>query len=207
MLIKIFVLGPIDNNTYLIGCENTKKAFVIDPSFNATDEIKKFLEDSSYSLDKICLTHSHWDHIADVKLLKDTFSIPVYIHELDAAMLKNPDNLFSDQKVEGVEADVLLKDSDKISLGDLEIETIHTPGHTPGGVCFLIKKEKTLFSGDTLFKGSFGRVDFDYSNPKDMIKSLKKLSQLDKDIKVYPGHGSSTTIGAESWMENVEKYI
>ena len=208
MLIKIFVLGPIDNNTFLVGCEKTKKAFVIDPSFDAFYEIKKFLDDSSYSLDKICLTHSHWDHIADVKLLKDAFSAPVYIHELDAKTLKEPLNLFSlKEKIQGVDADVLLKDKDKITVGDIEIETIHTPGHTPGCVCFLIKKEKTLFSGDTLFQGSFGRVDFEYSNPKDMIISLKKLSKLDKDIKVYPGHGSITTIGDESWMENAENFI
>ncbi|KKL60404.1 hypothetical protein LCGC14_2205690, partial [marine sediment metagenome] len=152
--------------------------------------------------------HSHLDHIADVKHLKDTFSSPVYIHKLEAKTPQKPEPLsFFSIKAEGVKPDVVFEDNDKIEVGDIEIKVIHTPGHTPGGTCFYIEKEKTLFSGDTLFKGSFGRVDFSYSNPKDMIKSLKKLSKLPKETKVYPGHGSQTTIKQESWMENVEQFI
>ncbi|HEU64247.1 MAG: putative metallo-hydrolase [Candidatus Anoxychlamydiales bacterium] len=208
MLIKIFVLGPIENNTFVVTCSKSKKSFVIDPSFGAFEKIKNFLEDKSYTLDKILLTHSHLDHIADVKHLKDTFSSPVYIHKLEAKTLQKPEPLsFFSIKAEGVKPDVVFEDNDKIEVGDIEIKVIHTPGHTPGGTCFYIEKEKTLFSGDTLFKGSFGRVDFSYSNPKDMIKSLKKLSKLPKETKVYPGHGSQTTIKQESWMENVEQFI
>jgi len=208
MFIKVFVLGPIENNTYIVGSEESKKSFVIDPSFGAFEEIKIFLEDKSYTLEKILLTHSHTDHIADVKRLKDTFSPLVCIHELDAKNLENPETLsFSSIKADGVKPDVIFEDKQKIKVADIEIEIIHTPGHTPGGSCFYIEKEKTLFSGDTLFKGSFGRVDFSYSNPKDMIESLKKLSKLPKDTLVYPGHGSKTTIKEEIWMENVEKFI
>ncbi|NGX34727.1 MAG: putative metallo-hydrolase [Candidatus Anoxychlamydiales bacterium] len=208
MLIKTFVLGPIDNNTFVVISEKSKKSCVIDPSFGAFQKIKSFLEDKSYTLDKILLTHSHLDHIADVKLLKDAFSSLVYIHKLDAKTLQKPEpSSFFSAKVDGVKPDFLFEDREKIKIDDIQIEVIHTPGHTPGGSCFYIEKEKTLFSGDTLFKGSFGRVDFSYSNPKDMIKSLKGLSKLPKDTKVYPGHGSQTTIGNESWMENVEKFI
>jgi len=209
MIINIFICGPIENNTIVFVCEKTKKAAVIDPSFGAEAKVEEFLKQNSYTLDKILLTHAHWDHIADVKLIKDKFSSPVYIHKLDANMLEHPDRLpaFSEITIPGVKPDVLLEDNDKIKVGEIEILTIHTPGHTPGGVCYYIESEKTLFSGDTLFKGSFGRVDFPYSNPKKMISSLEKLSKLPKDIKVYPGHGSATTIGKESWMENVEKFI
>lgn len=208
MLIEIFVLGPIDNNTYVISEEKSKKSLIIDPSFKAFDKIKYFLKENSYVLDKILLTHSHWDHIADVKHIKDAFSCLVYIHKLDAKSLQNPEPItFFNTKVDGVKADVLFEDNQIIKHGDIEIKVIHTPGHTPGGSCFYIEKENILFSGDTLFKGSFGRVDFTYSNPKDMIKSLKKLSKLPKQTKVYPGHGSSTTIGNEYWMEDAEKFI
>jgi len=208
MFIKIFVLGPIENNTFVVTCEKTKKSFVIDPSFGAFEKVKKFLKENLFTLDKILLTHSHMDHIADVKHLKDAFSVPVYVNRLEAKTLEEPEQLsFFSTKVLGTKPDVLFEDKDKIKVGDIEIDVIHTPGHTPGGSCFYIKKEKTLFSGDTLFKGSFGRVDFSYSNPEDMIKSLKKLSKLEKDTIVYPGHGSKTTIKDESWTENADQFI
>ena len=208
MLIKIFVLGPLENNTFVVTSQKSKKSFVIDPSFGAFEKIKNFLEDKSYTLDKILLTHSHMDHIADVKHLKDAFSSSVYIHKLEAKALEKPEPLsFFSMKAEGVKPDILFEDREKIKVGDIEIEVIHTPGHTPGGSCFYIEKEKTLFSGDTLFKGSFGRVDFSYSSPKDMVKSLERLSKLPKETKVYPGHGSLTTIKDESWMENAKQFI
>ena len=209
MLIQKFVLGPIDNNTYVVVSEESKKAFVIDPSFGSIDKLSEFLEKNSFTLEAILLTHSHWDHIADVKIIKDKFFIPIYVHKLDAKSLENPGPIefLPSLKVEGVKPDVLLEADKEIKVADINILVLHTPGHTPGGVCYLIEKEKTLFSGDTLFKGSFGRVDFPYSNPEDMIKSLKKLSMLDSDTKVYPGHGSQTTIGKENWMKNADKFI
>jgi len=208
MIIEILICGPLLNNTIVVACEDTKKAAVIDPSFGSEGKVEKFIKKNNYTLDKILLTHAHWDHIADVKFLKEKFSCPVYVHRLDADLLKNPEKpFFSEITVPSIKPDRLLEDNEKIKLGNLEILTIHTPGHTVGSVCYYIEKEKVLFSGDTLFKGAFGRVDFPYSNPKDMIKSLKKLSILPKDVKVYPGHGADTTIGKENWIINPEKFI
>lgn len=209
MIVKVFVCGPIENNTIVVVCDKTKKALVIDPAFGCNDKIKKFVEENKYSLEKILLTHAHWDHIADVKLLKDVFSCPVYVHKLDSFLLENPPKhaLFSMITIPKIKADVSLQDNEKIKMGEIELVTIHTPGHTPGSVCYYVENEKALFSGDTLFKGSFGRVDFPYSNPQDMIDSLKKLSKLPKEVKVYPGHGPKTTIGQENWIVDVEKFI
>ncbi len=208
MFVERFILGPIENNTFVVTCSKSKKSFLIDPSFGAFEKIKKFLQEKSYVLDKILLTHSHMDHIADVKHLKDAFSSEVYIHKLEAKTLQKPQPLsFFSAKVLGVTPDVLFEDREKIKVGNIKIEVIHTPGHTPGSSCFYIEDQKTLFSGDTLFKGSFGRVDFSYSNPKDMITSLKKLAKLPKNTIVYPGHGDQTTIGQERWMENADKFI
>lgn len=209
MIIKKFVCGPIENNTFVLVSEKTKKALVIDPAFGASNKVEKYVNENNYTLEKILLTHGHWDHITDVKLLKEEFSCLVYAHKLDSSLLENPQesSFFSTITLPNFKPDVLLEGGEKIKLGDIEILVIHTPGHTPGCICFYIEKEKVLFSGDTLFKGSFGRVDFSYSSSQDMIKSLKKLSNLPKDVKVYPGHGSETTIGNESWIENPEKFI
>jgi hydroxyacylglutathione hydrolase len=208
MIIETFVLGPLENNTYLLVCEKYRKALIIDPSFDALEKANKYLKSNSLLLDKILLTHFHWDHIAGIKSFQKVFLSPVYIHEKDAVLLQKPQKLLSlDLTVEGIKPDVLLVDNDKIALGDLEIRVIHTPGHTPGCVCYYLERQNTLFSGDTLFKGSFGRVDFVYSNSKEMIQSLKKLSFLKQNIKVYPGHGATTTIKNEAWIKDAEKFI
>lgn len=209
MIIQTFVCGPLENNTYAIVCEKIKRVVVIDPAFGAKKKIEKFLEKNEYVLEKILLTHGHWDHITDVVLLKEEFSCPVFLHQGDWDLLENPQksSFFSAITVPHFKPDFFLQDNDKIKLGDITISVIHTPGHTPGCVCLYIEKEKILFSGDTLFKGSFGRVDFPYSSAENMIKSLKRLSNLPKDVKVYPGHGSETTIGRENWIMNPEKFI
>jgi glyoxylase-like metal-dependent hydrolase (beta-lactamase superfamily II) len=209
MIVEVFVCGPIENNTIVVVCDKTKKALVIDPGFGSHNKIKNFINKNKYSLEKILLTHAHWDHIADVEILKEIFSCPVYVHKLDKDLLENPQrsSSFSMITIPSITPDKLLEDNERIKMGEIEFLTIFTPGHTPGSVCYYIEKEKILFSGDTLFKGAFGRVDFPYSNPQDMVKSLMKLSKLPKDVKVYPGHGSFTTIGKENWIENIEKFI
>jgi hydroxyacylglutathione hydrolase len=208
MIVKIFVCGPIENNTFVVVCEKTKKALVIDPAFGAFNKVEKYIKENKFFLEKILLTHAHWDHIIDVLLLKNEFSLSIYMQKSDCVLLDSSQaSFFSAISIPKFKPDVLLEGDEKIKLGDIEILTIHTPGHTPGCVCYYIEKEKMLFSGDTLFKGSFGRVDLPYSNSEDMINSLKKLSNLPKDVKVYPGHGSETTIGRENWIKNPEKFI
>ncbi len=209
MLLKIFVLGPIDNNSILLTSEKTKESILIDPTLKSFENISKYLKDNNYTLKKILITHSHWDHIAECKQFKDEFNPDVYVHEKDAPNLIKPgsDGLFKSSRIKGVNPDVLLKGGEKITLDNIEIEVIHTPGHSPGGVCYYIPKENLLISGDTLFKGSFGRVDFPTANPEDMIKSLQKLSKLPQNTKVIPGHGSTTTIEKESWLKDPTDFL
>ncbi len=209
MILKIFICSPIQNNTIVIGSRKTKKAAVIDPSFDSADKVLNFLKKENIKLEKILLTHSHWDHIADVKKLKEKTSAKIYVHKLDAKNLQHPgiDNVPSLLEIEGVKPDILIKDQDLIEIGDLSLEVIHTPGHTPGGVCYYLEKEDILFSGDTLFKGSFGRVDLATANADEMVKTLKKLSKLPAATKVIPGHGNNTTIGQESWMKDSDQYV
>ncbi len=199
MIIKTFSCGPIETNAYLVECPETHEAALIDAPLGVASEIKDYP-----NIKKIFITHSHWDHIADAAKLKSTFHIPLYIHSYDEENLKKPgsDRLPLFFPVQGTKAEGLLEEGEKFKIGKLEFQVIETPGHSPGGVCFWFPKEKVLFSGDTLFRGSMGRVDFPTSSPAQMWESLKKLGKLPPETKVYPGHGPPTTIGSESWIKN-----
>ncbi len=207
MILQSFPLGPADTNAYLLGCSETKRAAVIDAPFGSTDAVIKRAGELGLRIEILLLTHSHWDHIAEASLFKEKLQIPIYIHEEDAENVKHPgsDQLPMFFPVKGVEPDRFLLDKQVISMGSLSIEVIHTPGHTPGGVCFYIADHKTLLSGDTLFQGTIGNLSFPTARPKLMWASLKRLAQLPKDTKVYPGHGEPTTIGDESWIAHAEQ--
>jgi len=185
-------------NCYIIGCEKTRACAIIDPggSFSVIDE--KII-DLGLEPKMILLTHGHSDHIGAVQELKDKYNIPVYIHELDAEFIKNPElnhsyDLF--RKIISIDYDNFLKDGQIIELGELKIEVIHTPGHTPGGVCF--KVENIILTGDTLFNHSIGRTDLEGGSMDDIISSIvNKILIYDDEVKLYPGHNSSTSIGVE----------
>ncbi|MBI2743023.1 MAG: MBL fold metallo-hydrolase [Chlamydiales bacterium] len=207
MILQIFSAGPLDTNTLLIGCSETHKGAVIDVPFASAHTLVKRARELSLTVEKILLTHSHWDHIGEVALLKSELKAPVYIHEEDRGNLEKPgsDQLPMMFPMQGVVPDGLLTDGQVIMVGKLEIHVIHTPGHTPGSVCFYLPKEAVLISGDTLFRGSIGNLSFPTSSAKRMWPSLKKLAALPLETRVYPGHGESTTIRAESWLEDAEK--
>jgi hydroxyacylglutathione hydrolase len=175
---------------------------VIDPAFGSTEAIFREATKQDLHIEKILLTHSHWDHIADVHLLKAKTGAPIYIHPLDAPNLEEPgrDRVPSILSIPGVKPDFLLHEGDVIHVGHLKIEVIHCPGHTPGGVSYYIPSEKTLISGDTLFKGAMGSLSLPTSEPKKMGPTLKKLGHLPKDVRVIPGHGPDTTIEDEHWI-------
>lgn len=203
MFISTHPSGPFETNAYIVACEKTKKAALIDPGVGSFEPITTLLKTQNFQLEKILLTHSHWDHIADVS----KFKVPVYIHSLDIPNLENPgaDRLPCWVAIEGVKPSVLIDEETLISVGNLTFHVIHTPGHTPGGVCFYNKEEGALFSGDTLFKGSIGNLSFPTCEPDKMWDSLKKLENLPRETKVFPGHGPATTIGEESWLPQAKK--
>jgi hydroxyacylglutathione hydrolase len=195
MLLKKFPSGPLNTNAILIVCTATKKAAVIDPSYGSHIPIFQYVKEHEIELEKILLTHSHWDHIADAK----AFHLPVYVHRLDSQNLERPgsDKVPCFIPIDPVKPKGFFEDGDKIHIGLIEIEVIHTPGHCPGAVCFYIPKEAVLISGDTLFRGAIGTLNLPTADPESMWESLGKLSKLPKDTRVIPGHGSDTTIGNE----------
>ena len=196
--INVGIVG--ETNCYIVQDENTKEAIVIDPG-GEIDKISDMLDTLEAKVKYILLTHCHGDHISGVKELKEKYGGKILIHIQDEPGLRNPMINLSDYVGVGeitVEADSRLNDEDLIHIGEIEFKVIHTPGHTKGGICLYIEKEKILFSGDTIFRGSWGRTDLPTSNFESVIRSItEKIMTLPEDTIIYPGHGKSTMVKEE----------
>lgn len=187
-------------NCYIVFDEKSKETMVIDPAGDV-DRIVEMLNILGAKLKYIYLTHCHGDHIAGVTELKNRYNGKILIHRTDAEGLNNPQINLSDYigigKVE-LDADSRIDDEDLIHLGNIEFVVIHTPGHTRGSSSLYCQEEKMLFSGDTLFRGTWGRTDLPTSSFIEIINSItNKLMKLPDDTIVYPGHGKSTMIKEE----------
>lgn len=190
MIIKTIPAGIYDANCYIVIDEETREAGIIDPG---GDEIKleEIIKDLNIKPKFILLTHAHVDHVGAVEYLSKLLNIPFYMHEAEEEYIKN-DDLFGNIR----KADGYLDENTELYIGKHKVNVIHTPGHTKGGVCFLIDKD--LFSGDTLFQGAVGRTDFAGGDYGKIITSIKtKLLPLGDDVTVYPGHGPKSSIGFE----------
>ena len=199
MIIKTFPLGLIGTNAYLLIDETAKEAVIIDLGGDYR-EIFDEIENYNAKLQYILNTHGHFDHILGEKEAQEICNAPVYIHENDKILLENlPKQLERFGFVNNAQPPDNVKtftEKNIFKIGNNEIKVIHTPGHTPGSVCFLIGKN--LFSGDTLFYTSVGRTDFEGGSFAQLSSSItEKLFKLDDDITVYPGHDTKTTIGYE----------
>ena len=200
MRIETLVLGDVRTNCYLLINEETLETIVVDPADRA-DVIGRKAADEGLMLKAVLLTHGHGDHILAVSDLKRDFGVKIYGAEAEKELLLDPAQNLS-KALFGVsvtvEPDVLLKDGQEFEEAGISLRMLLTPGHTPGGCCYYQPKEKALFSGDTLFCGSIGRTDFPGGSLSALVRSVKeKLLTLPEDVKVYPGHEGTTTIGHE----------
>ena len=209
MQVTAFPSGPISTNAYIVSCSSTREAAIIDPAAESADVLMDYLKTKKLIPKMILLTHSHWDHIADVAKLVTALHLPVYVHGADAGNMQDPgsDGLPLFFAINGVTPTGLLEDGEQISLGKLAFTVIHTPGHSPGSVGFYEPTQGVLMSGDTLFKGTIGNLALPTANSSAMWPSLSKLAKLPPATKVYPGHGDSTTIGAEHWLPRAREYF
>ena len=195
MKIDVIPLGHIAANCYMLLSDNA--AVVIDPGI-FSQRVKDFLNENSEKERLILLTHAHFDHICGAERLRADTGVKIAVGEKDAPALIDTSLSLSDKfhaHQTPFEADILLKDNEIFNVGDIEFESLSTPGHTVGGMCYLTVK--SLFSGDTLFLESVGRTDFPGGDGEALLKSIKRLLSLDEDIEVYPGHGEPTTIEHE----------
>jgi len=197
-------LLTIDNNAmgqniYLYFDEATKEGIVIDAG-DSFETIREAISENGVKVKGILLTHGHYDHIACANELRELTGADIYSHELEKKMLENPEHNLSIRFARRLEVtpDKLFADGDVFSFADMQLRVIHTPGHTPGGVCFYDDQNAVLFTGDTLFRESIGRSDLPSSNHGDLITGVKeKLFALPDSVEAYPGHGESTSVGYE----------
>lgn len=197
MKIYTFIVGLFGTNCYFIADDSGKTA-IVDPGADFEKLIKK-LNEKELIPEYILLTHGHFDHILAVNELRKATGAKLIIHRDDAELLSDPDKSYALQFGGTVyrtdPPDRLVSDGDVITLGGTDISVIHTPGHTKGSVTY--KLDSALLTGDTLFRDGMGRYDLYSSDFKSLCSSLEKLSALDGDYKVYPGHGQSTTLERE----------
>ncbi|MDE6087285.1 MAG: MBL fold metallo-hydrolase [Oscillospiraceae bacterium] len=192
----MLVLGELGTNCYLIGCGGNS-VIAIDIGNNPEKVLDTLLEKNLH-LKAILLTHGHYDHVSGVEAVRAATGADVYIHELDAVMLTSASANLAEQLTTQVYQPVqvyqTIRDGDLLQIGTESVKVIHTPGHTPGSVCYLI--DNRMFCGDTIFKGSIGRTDLG-GNVPDMKKSLRKIAALQQNYELYPGHFFSSTLAAE----------
>lgn len=176
MIFEQIPVGIMQNFSYIVGDEKTKEAAVVDPGWQA-NKILEVAKKHDLSIKMVLMTHTHYDHSHDVKRIADSTGAIVYTHKEEANEIKKL----------GIDKIKIINDNDIINIGKIKIKVIHTPGHTPGSVCFLVDNKK-LVTGDTLFVEAIGRVDLAGGDTEKMFNSLQKLKKLNDNIEVYPGH-------------------
>lgn len=200
MIIRALPVGPLQANCFIVGCEETRQSAIIDPGGDV-DLLLSTLAKDNLKLAVIINTHGHFDHVGGNKALKDASGADLMIHKQDAPMLGQLNQMGAawGMKVEDSPSpDRFLEDGDVIDFGHLQMRVIHTPGHSPGGICLYMESHKALFVGDTLFAGSIGRTDLPGGDYDTLISSIQtKLFILPEDTAVYNGHMETTTIGKE----------
>lgn len=200
MRLETLVVGPFEVNCYLYWDEETKEGVIIDPGAEQ-GKIFEAVTRFGFEPKAILLTHGHGDHIAAVATVKEKYEIPLYVgdgeEELLASSSANVSAMIG-MPIVAPPPDELLKDEEVLTIGSIKLRVLATPGHSPGGVCYLDETEGNLFCGDTLFHGSIGRTDFPGCSAEQLLDSIdKKIMSLPDSIICFPGHGPKTTVGAE----------
>jgi hydroxyacylglutathione hydrolase len=197
MDVRMFTVGPLQENCYLVRREGSDRAVLIDPG-DEEGKLQSAMEQLGTELEAILLTHTHFDHIGAVAPLARATGAPVYCPRDELAVLKDPSAFFGSMfgPVEGWEAEHAIEGGQRLQLAGFDVDVIATPGHSPGHVTFVI--DGALFSGDVLFQGSIGRTDLPGADHETLMESIAGLlERFDDDTRVHPGHMGLTTLGRE----------
>ena len=201
------VVGPVATNVYVLADASSKEAIAIDTATPSLAWIAGALEERGWTLRLIVSSHGHWDHIGDNAAVAEHTGAEIAVHPEDRHYLETPRPAIPPpfEIVPSVAA-VDLAEGGEIRFGEIRLQVLHTPGHTPGSVCLLSPDDGLLFSGDTLFAGGWGRTDLPGGDENVIAASLGRLADLEDRVRVFPGHGRDTTIGRErAWMDAVRR--
>lgn len=209
MRIKTCVLGAVGTNCYLVYNDSTKETVIVDPADNGPYILNRCNE-LGITPEAVLLTHGHFDHIMAVEDIRRSFRVKIYASEIEDAMLADTSLNMSGSwggNQTSFHADVLLKDGDELDLAGFRWKVMETPGHTSGSVCYYVPEEEVVFSGDTLFYGSYGRCDLPTGSSRQLAESiLNRVFTLPDNTMVYPGHGETTAIGFEKQHNPIAFY-
>lgn len=199
--------GILATNVHILADERSREAIAIDTAIPSLEWVRDQLAAREWTLKLIVSTHGHWDHMGDNARVAEHTGARIAVHRLDAHRLTNPPaTAWAPFEIPPCVPAVELMEGGEIRFGSIRLEVLHTPGHTEGSVCLLERDQGRLYSGDTLFAGSFGRVDLPGGSPEAMVESLDRLRGFDDGLMVLPGHGLTTSIGRErGWLEWVAR--
>jgi hydroxyacylglutathione hydrolase len=198
------VVGPLATNVHVLADERSREAIAIDTATPCLTWIGDELAARDWTLKLIVSSHGHWDHIGDNAAVAAHTSADIAVHPLDRDRLTDPRAVSAPFEIPPSVPAVDLAEGGEVRFGEIRLQVLHTPGHTEGSVCLLDPDAGLLFSGDTLFRGGWGRVDLPGGDEAAMVASLGRLLTLDDGVQVFPGHGDDTTIGRERpWLELV----
>ena len=202
--VHAYASGPLETNAYLVVDDDTNHALVIDAPPDVTPILVAAIESAGVTVDQIVITHAHWDHIVDAAELRDALGVPLVAHALTQDRLAPADDASqgSPFPITPVTPDGWLNEGDTVSLGAHTFAVLHLPGHDPAHIVLYSDPDKIILGGDVLFPGGHGTTEVAGADQAVMDQSLARLAALPSDVTVYPGHGVSTTLGAEaSWLK------
>jgi hydroxyacylglutathione hydrolase len=199
--IRCLLNGPIQENCYLLHAQGQKECIVIDPG-SSPDELRAAIDAAGLHPALLLATHCHFDHVGAVHALAEAYQAPFACHASDLKGLEELEDTYAFYGMGSTKKPKVsrtIEDSEVLEVPGIRLKALHTPGHTPGGLCFYEATSAALFSGDTLFQDSIGRSDFPGGDPEQLLRSIKtRLLSLPPETKVYPGHGEATTIAHEA---------
>ena len=198
------VVGPLATNVRILADPVTREAIAIDTAIPSLGFVRDELAARGWTLRLIVSTHGHWDHVGDNVAVAAHTGAPIAVHPLDAHRLTHPEPLFAPFPIPPSVPAVDLVEGGVVRFGSIRLEVLHTPGHTEGSVCLLSSADGLLITGDTMFVGGWGRVDFPGGSAEQMVESLARLARYEDDLVILPGHGPSGTIGeTRQWLDAV----
>jgi hydroxyacylglutathione hydrolase len=205
LTIESFVGGPLETNAFLVSDDATREALVVDAPMDVADRLYRAAKTAGLRIALIVITHTHWDHVGDAAEMQKLLGVPLAAHDLAVDNLVHPSSATAELPftIPSVTPDRLLADGDEVRLGDHVFTVMHLPGHDPAHIALYSEADRVFLGGDVLFPNGHGRTDIPGADQETMNRSLARLVDLPPDTVVYPGHGRTTTIGAERWLQQL----